>query len=216
MKTFLTLALAATSSLALSGVALAQAAAPAVQSGPPINGVCVLSAERAVDTSAVGISVSNRLKELGQAVQAEMQPEAVALQQEQATLQAQQSTMPPDQFQARAKAFTARYEQFQRKGQLRQQEMEVTRNKQLQKISAQLDPIVKQVYAQRNCSVLINADMTFGNYYNPAMDLTPAVISGLNGKIQTLSFDREHLDQQVAAAEPVPAAQPAAAPRKKK
>jgi outer membrane protein len=35
---------------------------------------------------------------------------------------------------------------------------------------------------------------------NPAMDVTESVIAGVNAKIQTITFDREHLDQPQAPA----------------
>ncbi len=34
---------------------------------------------------------------------------------------------------------------------------------------------------------------------NVAMNLTPSVITALDGKVQTIDFEREHLDAQQAA-----------------
>lgn len=197
MKTALSLALAATTALAVATTASAQTAAAPVApaGGPPISGLCVLSSERAVETSAVGISVISRMKQLKQSVDAELQPEAAALQQEQQSIQAQRSTLTQDQFAQKANAWGAKYEALQRKAQLREQELQVTQQSQMRKINDELEPIVRQIYGQRACSLLINADVTFGNFYNQGMDITPTVITSLNGKIQTLSFDREHLDQ---------------------
>ena len=47
---------------------------------------------------------------------------------------------------------------------------------------------------------------------NPAMDITPAVVTGLNAKITQFAFDRERLDQ--AAAAPPSGAAPAQPPRR--
>ena len=90
----------------------------------------------------------------------------------------------------------------------------------MRNINDELEPIVRQIYGQRACSLLINADVTFGNFYNQGMDITPSVITSLNGKIQTLSFDREHLDQQggqgvAAATQPTSVAPAAPKPKKK-
>ncbi|HEY3813921.1 MAG TPA: OmpH family outer membrane protein [Caulobacteraceae bacterium] len=221
MKTALTTALAATSLLAIATSSLAQTTATpsAIAGGPPITGLCVLSSERAVETSAVGLTVLNRMKQLKQAVDAELQPDAAALQQEQQAIQAQRASLTQDQFAQKANAWGAKYEALQRKAQLREQELQATQQVQMRKINDQLEPIVRQIYGQRACSLLINADVTFGNFYNQGMDITPTVITALNGKITSLSFDREHLDQQggqgVAAATQPTSVAPAA-PRKKK
>jgi outer membrane protein len=55
-----------------------------------------------------------------------------------------------------------------------------------------MDPVVRQVFAQRSCSVLLDGNALV--YPAPAMDITSAVIAGLNAKVQTFSFDREHID----------------------
>ena len=39
------------------------------------------------------------------------------------------------------------------------------------------------------------------NLANPAMDITPVVITALNARIQTLTFERERLDPTPAAAQ---------------
>jgi outer membrane protein len=52
--------------------------------------------------------------------------------------------------------------------------------------------VVRQVFAQRSCSVLLNENSLV--YPAPAMDITPQVVQGLNAKIQSFPFDREHID----------------------
>ncbi len=219
MKIALTLALAATTSLTLAASALAQTAAPmaasSIQSGPPISGICVFSAARAVETSAVGLSVSVRLKALAQTADAELNAAATGFQQEQAAVQAARSTMNQDQFDQRALALRQKYEALQRLQQQRAQELQATRDKQLQRIGLEIDPILKNVYTGRNCSMLVNADVTF-NIFNQQMDITPAVITQLNTKLTSLSFDRERLDQQPGQPTGVAAQQPTAAAGPKK
>ncbi|MND06344.1 Outer membrane protein (OmpH-like) [compost metagenome] len=60
--------------------------------------------------------------------------------------------------------------------------------------------MIKAAYVQRACSVLLERDAVM--LANPAMDITDAVIAGLNARIKTFAFDRERLDAQPAAAAP--------------
>jgi hypothetical protein len=66
----------------------------------------------------------------------------------------------------------------------------------------ELDPIMRDLYQQRSCSVLIDGDQGGVRLVNPAMDLSPQAVSGLDARIQTLTFDREHLDTQTPGAAP--------------
>jgi outer membrane protein len=69
--------------------------------------------------------------------------------------------------------------------------------------------VIRSAYQQARCSVLIQRDSVV--LANPAMDITPAVVTGLNAKITQFAFDRERLDQ---AAAPPAAAAPAQPPRR--
>jgi outer membrane protein len=69
--------------------------------------------------------------------------------------------------------------------------------------------MIRQAYQQKGCSVLLQRNAVV--LANPAMDITPQVMTALNGKITQFAFDRERLDQAVttptaAAAAPRPAA----------
>ena len=66
------------------------------------------------------------------------------------------------------------------------------------RVGQEMEPLIRPVYQQRQCSVLLNRDaIVLGN---PAMDITPAVVTALNAKITQFTFDRERLDQQQPAA----------------
>jgi outer membrane protein len=80
-----------------------------------------------------------------------------------------------------------------------------------------MEPLIRQAYQQKNCSVLLQRSAIV--IANPAMDITPQVVAALNAKITTFAFDRERLDQALAApaptaAAPRPAATAATPPRK--
>jgi outer membrane protein len=83
---------------------------------------------------------------------------------------------------------------LQRKAQIRSKELEVTEQKAIGRISAEIDPMLKAVYDQRSCAILLNRNALFGA--NASMDVTDTVIERLNAKLTQFAFDRERLDQQ--------------------
>ncbi|MBS0295911.1 MAG: OmpH family outer membrane protein [Proteobacteria bacterium] len=223
MKNLLPAALGALAAVAFAGAAQAQAAAPAaapagtpINFGPAIPGLCVLNKQAVVFGSAVGQSVQRRMQDLGKSVEAELTPENNALNTEKAQLEAQVATfnqnhVEPDQ------AFITRYQSFQQRGQAfeakreqRTAELRETLNKQTSRIAEQIEPLVPGVLTEKGCSLLLDSSTVIAG--NPAMDVTQQLINRLNGKITTLSFDREHLDQRAGAAPAAPTAA-AAAPR---
>ena len=56
-----------------------------------------------------------------------------------------------------------------------------------------------QPLIRRALAMLLAAEAVMAS--NPAMDITPVVITALNARIQTLSFERERLDPAPAAAQ---------------
>ena len=198
---------AAISLVAAAGAASAQGAAaapaaPPVKSGPPISGLCVLSQQRAVGGSQVGQYVSNRMKQLQAQVQAELQPEGTALNNDLKSFQTQAASLTPDARNTRGQALQQRVDAFQRKQQIRGRELEATEGKAVNRIVTELNPVARSVYEQRNCSALVESQAVI--FSNPQMDITDAVIAGLNAKLTQFPFEREHLEQQAAA--PAPAA----------
>lgn len=191
-------AAAAPAAAARPATPTALSTATPVNWGPALPGVCIFSFDRALGTSAAGKAASTRLQQLTAQVQAELQPEQTALQTDAKAFDSQRATLPADQVQTRGQALQGRVNAFEQKGQLRQQELRATGNKAQQRIAGELEPIVRTVAQARSCSVLLNGDGVLGA--NVSMDITDAVVAQLNTKLPTLTFDREHLDQQAPAA----------------
>jgi outer membrane protein len=216
-KTFAVASLAAAGVLGLGGSAFAQAArpaAPSVTHGPPINGVCILSMEGAIGASTVGKYVNTRVQQLAQQVNAELVSEKNAIDTEAKTLDGQRGTLDQNTFEQRGAALQVRANALQRKAQLREREMQVTEQKALGRVEQEMQPLIVTAYQQKNCSLLLARDAVLLG--NPAMDITPAVVTALNGKITTFAFDREHLDQAASAAPPVATVPTQARPATKK
>lgn len=200
----------------LAGAAFAQATppsaalapAPQITHGPALPGICVYDQDGVVATSAVGKYVDGRLKTIVAAVSSEVGAENTAIENEGKSIDAAARAPGADQsaIQSRREQLQIRYNALQRKAQLRQRELEVTERKALVRISQELNPVVLAVYQQQKCSLLIRKESA--PLGNPSMDISQALVTGLNGKIQQFAFDRERLDQ--------PAAAPAAATPPKK
>jgi len=190
------------SALALGSSALAQApaaaAAPAMAQGPAIPGMCIVSPEGVVGGSTVGRYVNTRLQQIVQQVQAELGGENTAIENEAKALDGQRATLDATTFEQRGSALQVRNNALQRKAQLREREVQATEQKALARISQEMEPIIRTVYQQQHCSVLLQRSAVV--IANPAMDITPAVTAGLNAKITQFAFDRERLDQGVPQA----------------
>ncbi len=188
-------------SLAAPGAAPAPAAASApIRQGPPIAGYCVFSINQVLGASKVGQAVVARLKVLGSQVNAELQPEADGIRTDERTLESSQASLDAATLQAKRANLELRVSNFEKREQQRQQEMQATQQKQFGVVLKELDPIMRELYQQRGCSVLVDGDAGGVRLVNPAMDLSSQAVVGLDAKIQTLTFDREHLDTQPAAA----------------
>lgn len=203
MKTIFNAAAAVgvSATLAFAGSAQAQAQAPQGFSlAGNVAGVCVLNGPQLVATSAVGKSVEARLKQLQQAVTSELTPEKTAIENEGKSLSAaaKAATTPAQQqpLQARAQTLDNRANAYQQKASLRSAELQATSQKALARINSEAVPVVRQVGAQRSCGVILDSSAVIEA--NPSMDITAAVIAGLNAKIQTFSFERENLAAQAA------------------
>ena len=199
-----TIALSATAAFAQAPAAAAPAA-PAIAQGAPIPGLCMFSPEQVLGTSTVGKFVQTRLQQLAGQVNAELTAEQTAIENDAKALDAQRASLAQDVFEQRGAAIQVRASAFQRKGQLRQREIEATRDKAFSRVYSDMEPFISQAYQQKTCAILVNRQAVILG--NQAMDITPAVVTALNAKETQFAFDRERLDG------PAPAA-PAAAPRK--
>jgi len=158
----------------------------------------MLSVNQAITQSTVGGYVRTRLDQIVTQVRAELNPEETAINTEGKALDASKATLDQATLQSRAQALQGRYAAFQQKADLRQREVKATQDKALNRIAQELEPIAQQLYQAHRCSVLIDKGSVM--LANPEMDLTPAAITSLNGKLQQFPFDREHLDTGAAPA----------------
>jgi outer membrane protein len=97
---------------------------------------------------------------------------------------------------------------LQRKAQQREREIQATEQKAYGRVGEEMEPLIRQAYQARACSMLINRNSVV--LANPASDITPQVVTALNAKITQFAFDRERLDQNLTPAPAAAAPRPAA------
>jgi outer membrane protein len=193
-------AAAAAAALMLSTGGLAQAQTGATQTpvthGAPLPGVCVFSSQQAVGTSTVGKYVGTRMQQIVTQVNSELQTERTGIETDAKTLDAQKATLDKNTLQTRATALQTRFNNWQTKASQREREVQATEQKAFLRVAQEMDPLIKSAYQTNHCSILFERDNVI--LANPAMDLTPTVVAGLNAKIQQFAFDRENLPAQPA------------------
>jgi outer membrane protein len=220
VKTVLAHAASLLAIYSIAGAAAAQPAATAPSSaaaatgpvtpplpGPALAGVCYFSLERVRAQSAIGHAVQNRLQQIGNQVNAELQTEGTSLENDIRAFNAARATLDPTAAEQRAAQLQLRQSAFQRKQAVRQREMEFTVQYANIRLTQEAQPVMMQVASQRNCSVLLDDNIVMAA--NQAMDITPTVITGLNARIQTITFDRIQVNQQTG--QPIVPGQPGAA-----
>jgi Skp family chaperone for outer membrane proteins len=157
--------------------------------GPAIPGLCLLSREAIFAHAKVGMAASDRLKQLAQQAQSEIDAERKPVDADVQTYRSQAASLTADQRQTREQALAQRVQQVQADQQLRGRELEATRAKAMDQIAQEAQPVIVSVYNSRNCGLLLDRSVVLGG--NMANDLTAAVVAGLDAKVTTISFNLE-------------------------
>jgi Skp family chaperone for outer membrane proteins len=178
----------------------APANATAGLGGPQIAGLCLLSQQAVFANAKVSVGASQRIKQLTDESQAEIDAERNKIQADAKTLDGQRASLKPADLDLKQKALADRLKALQSKADLLSREIEATRQKAQARIADEMRPVLTQVYTQHGCGLLIDRNTVFGG--NMAGDLTAAVVQGLDARITSIPVVRESL----AAATPPAAA----------
>lgn len=194
-KHFCAAVIGVATAIGLSAPASAQTAAPSYGLTGSVPGVCVVNTNGVVAQSSVGKAMQARMQQLGAQVNAELNPEATAIQTEQKSLQeaaraattaAQRQALEP-----RLQAFQTRGATLEQKVNQRNSELRATEQKALAKIAAEAMQAVRTVGNSRSCGIVLDAGSVAEA--NPAQDITAATVTALNGRMSTITFNRETL-----------------------
>jgi outer membrane protein len=201
MKTFGLAACAGALAFAAGSAAFAQEPAqPAITYGPPITGVCTVSVDSVVGTSTVGKYIEGRLQQIGAQVNAELTAEKNSIEGDARTLDGQRASLDQASFEQRASALQTRGNALERKAAIRDREMQVTQQQAVGRVINEMKPLIASAAQAQKCSILVDRSAVI--LVNPAMDLTPGVVTALNGKITQFAFDRARLEQAQAGGAP--------------
>ncbi len=172
--------------------------APAAQGlgGPVIPGVCLLSRQAVLANAKVAQAAVTRLRVLTEEAQREVDSERKPIDADIQAFNAEQAKLTPELRRTRQEALQARVQPIEEKTRVRGLEIDATRNKALDRISTELQPVVAQVYSQHKCGLLIDRNSVIGG--NMSNDLTQAVTQALDVKISTITFNRETLPTPAA------------------
>jgi len=185
--------------------AAAASPAPAAPAPAPlvitanIPGICVYSQDGVIAGSNVGKAVLARLQQLQAQVNAELTADATSLQNDAKAYEAKKATLAEAAQQQQAQALQTRAAAFDQKRQQRQNELQATEQKAFARVLQEAGPLLPDLIKGKACAVVLDANAILAA--NEVMNLTPVVVTALNGKIQTFDFDREHLDPNAAPAQ---------------
>lgn len=185
--------------LAIGGIGNALAAEEAVKpqtqtqglGGPEIPGVCLLSRQAIFANAEVGKSASAQIAKLTEQAQAEVAAERKPLEEEARKLEEQRKSLAADKYTEQQQSLARRWAELQKKADHRNREIEATRQKAIERISNEAQPVLTAVYKQRKCGLLFDRGVALGG--NMSGDLTAAVVQALDGKIKTIPIQREIL-----------------------
>lgn len=169
----------------------ASAAGPAAPGlgGPAVPGVCLLSQEAVLANSKIGQAATERLRQLAQAAQNDLETERTAIEADAKALEAQKASLSAGQLEQRRQPLAQRALAYQAKAQARSRQVEATRAKAVGQIAQAAQPVIAQVYHAQGCGLLFSRDAVLGG--NMTGDLTPAVVQALDAKVSTINFDLE-------------------------
>lgn len=159
--------------------------------GPVVKGVCLLSQDAVVRDAKAGVAASQRLQQLRDQAQGEINAARAPIDADYKTLQADAPKGAPADIEKRRVAIQARYQVVQGITDQRNREIEATRAKVVDRLAAAMEPVVAQVYKAHGCGLLFNRNAVIGG--NLSEDLTGDVIKGLDARVAAIPFDREVL-----------------------
>jgi Skp family chaperone for outer membrane proteins len=182
MKTMLTFAALAASAVTVPSVALAQRAPAAV--------VVVVDSDRIYRDCNACKSAQTQLQSRVAALQArqktlaeQLRPEGQAIQ---AAIQALGTKAPDAALRARAEAFQKKQDDANQELGRSQQNLQSIQANIVRQINARLNPVITQVMTARGANVALDTNATLA--HAPAVDVTAAVLAGLNTALPTVSL----------------------------
>ncbi len=185
----MTLARATVRALAAIAVMSIAAVSRAQSFGPPTPGICFMSRERVLDQSKAGAAANERLAGFSHAVEQELAGERAAIAADANVLQVQKPVISEAAYQQRAGALALRAQSFGTLEATRSDQLARTRASVTARILGETARGLASIIAERGCSAVLESSGAYA--VSPRMDLTTEVISALDARLPTISFELE-------------------------
>ncbi|MFZ2030145.1 MAG: OmpH family outer membrane protein [Vitreimonas sp.] len=199
---------------AVSAVALASAPGAFAQRNSGAS-VLVVNYQRVIGESAMGRDMTTKLQGVGTQIQQQaqaMQAEGQAIETEEQRLQTATRGMTQAQVQANSalnsqiQALQTRVQQFQARRQALQGDFQCSQIVALRDFQNRANPIVRTVMQSRGAGVVVDANSA--QVFDPAVDITNAVIQQLDAAARTATVARHSVTECQQAGTAAPAAAP--------
>lgn len=157
--------------------------------------VIVIDYQRIIESSDIGRNMTSQINQIGQQMQAELQPDVASLEAEQQSIAQATQGMTEDQVRrnptltSRVQQFAQRREQIRARGGALGRDMEYTRQMTLNDFNTQITPIVREVMEARGAGVVLDASSV--NLMQPGVNATDDVVQRLNQRLRTISVTRQ-------------------------
>ncbi len=159
--------------------------------GEAVPGVCMLSREAVLANARVSVAANARIEQMIDSGNAEFAAERQGVDADIAALRQEAAGLSEDVRKSRAASLSAQLQAIRAKAEHRSKEISLTRSKVFQQISDHLQPVIAAAYKAEGCGLLLDRSSVLGGNYSH--DITASVVTGLDAKITTISFEREEL-----------------------
>lgn len=159
-----------------------------------VAGVCMYSNEDVLNQSKLGKNANQRLEELIQGVQAQIEKDSKPLAQRVQAFNKKAGSLNDADRKKEQQALQQDQQKLRREAQTLNARLHYTSNVITHQINEKIEPLLGNVYKSHNCGVLFERDAVIkGNQGN---DLTPDVVAALNKESTTIDFDLLQLPKQ--------------------
>ena len=173
--------------LATSGASFAQStASTGTVYGPPIAGVCVFDRNAAINSSQAGISANQQITQFSTGMRAELGAQHAAIVRDDHALAQRRPSMSVAAYQQSVAQIRQRYQALDQTAKARDAQLRRTSDYAVKLVDRALEPALSSAVTQRRCALVIERKNLEGA--NPAMDITPAVVSALNLRLPILDL----------------------------
>jgi outer membrane protein len=204
-------ALSIMTAVGLVAIAIAPTQAQSASTPAPVIGI--VNTDVLLRESLAAKSVMLEREKYANVYQNQANDISTKLRQEDQDLGNQRNVLAPDVWQEKAATFQKKFAEAQAQVREKQERLEYSTNQAMQEVLNTLRVVSQSVASARGINLVIPQGALLS--FDPAMDLTSAVMAGLNTRLPSVKFQDPETIQVSADGEGAPADKKPAAPKKK-